>query len=148
MITVRHADIRDLDWIFEECKAFAAAYPSKFNLSANEVYGHWFLKNLIENHLMLVAHKDGVPAGFICGIVQAHHFNPDLKQLAEIFWWVPPQYRMSGVGAKLFLEFVAFGKEHCDCITMTLEKDTPISDAALEKRGFKLTEKAYLMECK
>lgn len=148
MITTRPAFLSDLDWIFEECKTFAAHYGSKFNLAANESYGRNFISGLIENHYVLVAFKNDKPAGFIAGMITPHHFNPDIKQLAELFWWVPPQYRMSGVGAKLFLEFVAFGKANCDCITMTLEQDTGISDAALEKRGFKLTEKAYLMECK
>lgn len=147
MITVRHAYLSDIDWLFDECKQFAGAYPSKYNLSENEAYGRQFLEAIIKDHLVLIGMKDGVRQGFIAGLVQPHHFNPNIKQLAELFWWVPEKYRMTGVGARLFLEFVAFGKSNCDVITMTMEKDTPISDAALEKRGFKLTEKAYLLEC-
>lgn len=147
MITTRHANMSDLDWIFGECIAFSNAYQSKFSLAGNEAYGRVFVANLIQNHLVIVGLKDGELAGFIAGMVGPHHFNPDIKQLTELFWWVPPRSRMTGVGAKLFLEFVAFGKQNCDCITMTLENETQISDAALAKRGFKLTEKAYLLEC-
>lgn len=148
MILTRTANRYDVDWMFQECKAFSEAYPSKFSLAGNETYARVFISNLIQNHLVIVAVKDGERAGFIAGMIGPHHFNPDIKHLTEIFWWVPPALRMTGVGAKLFLEFVAFGKANCDCITMTLEKDTGISDAALEKRGFKLTEKAYLLECR
>jgi RimJ/RimL family protein N-acetyltransferase len=147
MITTRFANSSDLDWIFAECVAFSKAYEAKFSLAGNEAYGRSFISNLIENHLLLIGLKDGERAGFIGGLITPHHFNPDIKQLAELFWWVPEKFRGTAVGGKLFLEFVAFGKQHCDCITMTVENHTPITDESLAKRGFKLTEKAYLMEC-
>lgn len=148
MISIRNANQSDLEWIFEECVAFSRAYEAKFSLAGNRDYGIKFISNVIDNHLMLIAVKDGERAGFIAGLVTRHHFNPNIKQLAELFWWVPEKFRGSAVGGKLFLEFVAFGKQNCDCITMTVENHTPITDEALAKRGFKLTEKAYLMECK
>lgn len=147
MIEIRAAKISDVEWVFAECKEFSAAYPSKFSLAANEPHLIQFITNLVLNHLVLIAEKDGVKAGFISGFVYPHHFNPHIKQLSEVLWWVPPKFRMTGVGAKLFLGFVDYGKKNCDCVVMTIEKDTPLTDEALEKRGFKLTEKAYLLEC-
>ncbi len=147
MIETRAADISDIDWILGECIAFSKTYQSKFSLAGDEDYGRVFLKNIIENHIVILSVKDGVRTGFIAGMVQQHHFNPNILMLSELLWWVPPEFRLGGSGAKLFLEFVKYGKENCDCITMTLEETTPISDASLAKRGFRLTEKAYLLEC-
>lgn len=147
MIITRRANISDLEWLLGECIAFSKTYQSKFSLAGDESYARGFLQNLIANHLVILSVKDGVRTGFIAGMVQQHHFNPSILMLSELLWWVSPEFRFGGSGAKLFLEFVNYGKEHCDCITMTLEETTPISDASLAKRGFRLTEKAYLMEC-
>ncbi len=147
MITTRIANSYDLEWLFKECVSFSNTYPSKFSFVGNESYAKEFLRNIVENHLVIIALSDGVRAGFIAGMVQPHHFNPDIIMLTELLWWVPVEFRMTGSGGKLFLEFMKYGKENCNCITFTLEETTPITDQALIKRGFKLTEKAYLLEC-
>lgn len=147
MIATRRADLTDIDWLFECCVAFSVFYGSKISLAADEEYARFFLKNLIENHFVLVGFKDNERAGFIAGMVSPHHFNPHIKMLAELLWWVREEHRNSGVGAKLFREFVHYGKANCDWITFTLEENTPIGDAVLLKQGFRLTEKAYLLEC-
>lgn len=148
MVTTRPAFISDVEWLFEQCEAFAKFYGSKISLAGNPEYGKMFLGGLIENHYVQIGLKDGVRAGFIAGMVTPHHFNPNIKQLAELLWWVPEEFRNSGVGAKLFAEFITFGKENCDWITFTLEENSPVGDAVLLKRGFRMTERAYLMECK
>lgn len=148
MIGTRIALASDVEWLFDQCDAFAKFYGSKISLSGNPDYGKFFLNNLIENHYVLIGEKDGVRAGFIAGMVTPHHFNPDIKQLAELLWWVPEEFRNCGVGARLFKEFIEYGKAHCDWITFTLEENTPIGDAVLLRQGFRLTEKAYLMECR
>lgn len=148
MITIRRATKLDVDWLFACCVDFANFYGSKISLAGNPTYGKQFLTTLVEQHLVYVGLKDGAPAGFIAGFVTPHHFNPDIRQLAELLWWVPEQYRNSGVGMKLFEAFMEYGKANCDWITFTLEHNSPINDTFLVKRGFAMTEKAYLMECK
>lgn len=148
MISTRPAFIGDVDWLFEQCDAFAKFYGSKISLAGNPTYGKFFLQSLIDNHYIQIGMLDNTRAGFIAGLVTPHHFNPDIKQLSEILWWVPEEFRSCGVGAKLFKEFVEFGRENCDWITFTMEANTPIDDSILTKTGFRLTEKAYLMECK
>jgi RimJ/RimL family protein N-acetyltransferase len=147
MINLRLATTEDTEWLFEQCEAFARFYGSKISLAGDPEYGKFFLNNLIEKHYVLIGEKDGDRAGFIAGMVTSHHFNPHIMQLAELLWWVREEHRNSGVGAKLFKAFVEYGKENCDWITFTLEENTPIGDAVLLKQGFRLTEKAYLMEC-
>ena len=41
-----------------------------------------------------------------------------------------------------------YGQKNCNWVTFTLEENSPIKDTFLLKRDFKLTEKAYLLECK
>lgn len=147
MAETRKALVEDVPWLFEQCGAFAKFYGSKISLAGNPDYGHFFLKNLVENHYVQIGLKDNDRAGFIAGMITPHHFNPNISQMAELLWWVREEFRNSGVGAKLFKEFIEYGKANCDWITFTLEENTPIGDAVLLKQGFRLTEKAYLLEC-
>jgi hypothetical protein len=148
MIEVRPAFKSDIDWLFEQCEAFAKFYGSKISLAGNPDYGKWFLGTLIENHYVSIGMIDDVRAGFIAGLIAPHHFNPEIKQLNELLWWVTEDFRNSGVGSKLFKDFIAYGTFHCDWITFTLEENSPVSDKALIDQGFRLTERAYLLECK
>lgn len=147
MINVRRAYELECEWLYQECVEFAKKYPSRYNLAGNKEYALEFLKNLVSNHLVLIAESEAERLGFIAGLVSNHHFNPDIKTLIEMLWWVRPEHREKGAGALLFKEFINFGKENCDLITMTLEKESQVPDNYLEKHGFRLTEKAYLMEC-
>jgi N-acetylglutamate synthase-like GNAT family acetyltransferase len=147
MVTIRRATEHDVPWLFKCCEDFAKFYGSKISLAGNPTYGRAFLRMLTEKHLVLIGLKDNMPAGFIAGMITAHHFNPDIKQLAELLWWVSEEYRNSGVGMELFEYFLDYGKMNCDWITFTLEHNSPIKDSFLLERGFSMTEKAYLMEC-
>lgn len=147
MVSTRLAEHSDIDWLFECCEAFAKFYGSKISLAGNPRHGRKFLAELIENHYVLIGEVNGTRAGFIAGMLTPHHFNPDIVLLAELLWWVREEYRSSGVGGRLFKEFVEYGKVTCDWITFTMEENTPVGDSLLLKCGFKLTEKAYLKEC-
>lgn len=148
MVTIRRANEHDVPWLFSCCEDFAKFYGSKISLAGNPNYGKAFLRMLTLEHLVFIGLKDNEPAGFIAGMITPHHFNPDIRQLAELLWWVPEQFRNTGVGMKLFEAFLEYGKANCDWITFTLEHNSPINDTFLVKRGFAMTEKAYLMECK
>ena len=147
MINLRPANDSDVEWLFLMCEDFAAFYQSKISLAGNRDYGILFLQDLVAKHYVRIALKDGHRVGFIAGFVSPHHFNPDIRQLAELLWWVMPEHRNSGAGAALFMDFVKFGETECDWISFTLENNSPVNDNFLIKRGFKATEKAYLKEC-
>jgi hypothetical protein len=147
MLSTRRAKALDVEWLFACCEDFAKFYGSKISLAGNPEYGRIFLKDMIDRHYVLIGLKDNEPVGFIAGLITPHHFNPDIRQLAELLWWVPEQFRNTGIGMLLFNEFMEFGKENCDWITFSLEEISPIKDTFLLKRGFRMTERAYLKEC-
>ena len=137
----------DVEWLFAQCEEFARFYETRLSLAGNPEHGKNFLATLVEKHFIMIGETDGVRSGFIAGFVSPHHFNPDIIQLTELLWWVPDEHRNSGVGAKLFESFLAYGKENCDWVTFTLEQKSPVKDTFLLKRGFRPTEKAYTLEC-
>ncbi|MCA9339375.1 MAG: GNAT family N-acetyltransferase [Candidatus Saccharibacteria bacterium] len=145
-ITTRFATMDDESWILEQSAEFSKTYPTKLNLADNLPYMKLLFKNLIQEHVLIIAEMGSTRMGFIAGMKAPHHFNPDLKVLSELLWWVCPEFRGSRAGSALLEDFIAIGKDTCDWITFTIEEQTPISDKSLIKRGFKPTEQSYLLE--
>lgn len=146
-IEVRKASDADLDWMFSELQAFDDFFGAKKSLIPSDpAEGRKILENLVEQHLFLVAERDGKLLGLIAGMIHNHLFNPEVTVLTEIFWWVPSEYRGSRAGLMLLNEFTNWGKENVDWVTMTLEHHSPVNEKSLFKRGFKLSEKQYMLE--
>lgn len=147
MIEIRKAKVEDINWIIGQVVSFANFYASKISLAADEEHGRKYLENIINHHVVLISEKeDGTRTGFIAGAMVPHHFNPKIRTLCELLWWVPEEYRGTKSGSMLLDKFIEIGKDHCDWITFTLEDNTPIPDDFLLKRGFRMKEKSYLME--
>ncbi len=147
IVTIRRAALSDLAWVMLQAKRFSEFYKTTIPLFGGADSACQVLSNLIENHLVLIAASDVGPLGFISGIVGQHPYNPSIRLLTETFWWVDEDYRGSRAGLLLLNEFVRWGQENCDWITMCSIDGAPgLSDDAYIKRGFKLKERSYLME--
>lgn len=143
---VRRAQPSDMDWITGELRAFDRFYGSTKSLFGNAEYVRTTLEALIAQHVFLIAERDGNRMGFIAGLLTPHFFNPELKVLTEMLWWVPPAHRGSRAGLLLLNEYIRIGEESADWILMTLEDRSPIAERSLIKRGFHLKERSFLME--
>ncbi len=145
-ITTRAATHQDLDWIVGELKAFSVFYGTKISIFGDEGHARKFITEMIDKHVVFVAEQESTLIGFIAGLCTSHPYNPDIQMLSETFWWVPEEHRGSRAGAKLLSDFIAHGREHADWITFALEHHSPVKDETLERLGFKLQEKSFLME--
>lgn len=146
-ITVRQAVKDDVDFLLSQLAVFSDFYGTKKKLFPNEDYAREKLTELIKGHVVFISEKQGVGSiGFIAGILFNHPFNPDIRVLSETFWWVQEEYRNSKAGLMLLNKFTEIGKDSADWTTIAIEEKSPISDRVLLKRGFKPTEKNYLLE--
>lgn len=145
-VFVRLATHEDADYIVGQLKQFAKALHTKLNIFPGEYQAKQRVLDLIDNHIVLVACKEDQLLGMIGGIVTPHFFNPEIKTIAELFWWVAEEHRGSKSGLLLLNAFVELGKLRADWITMCLEKDSPIKDKCLLDRGFIPMERTYLLE--
>ena len=118
-------------------------------------YARSGMMGLIDHHVLLIAETIDFSrglidfkkrVGFIGGYFVAHPFNPKVKMLSELFWWVDEDERGHSAGARLLREFVAFGKRNADWIVFGLNDKTPIKERSILKMGFKSHERCYLME--
>jgi hypothetical protein len=146
-IEIRAAVPADIEWLVAELKSFSSVYRTKLPLfDDDEKHGREVLSNMIQNHLFLVAEHDSIGVGFIGGLVSPHFFNPKIRTLFELFWWVGEKYRGSRAGSMLLNSFVEWGKKNVDWITCSLEQHSQVKDESLLKRGFKCHERSFLLE--
>jgi len=145
-VEVRRADGADVDWIVDQLKDFSDFHDSKYALFGDIEHAAKIVGDVIENHVVFVAHGDGKLMGFISGYLIDHPYNPKIKTLNEQFWWVPEEYRGTGAGALLLKSFNDYGKKVAHWIIMALESNSPVKEDSLVKRGYRLHERSYLME--
>lgn len=146
-LTIRSAEPLDADWILPELKNFSEFVGTKKKLFGNEDYVRTQVLNVMKNHLLLVAEKeDKTLIGFIGGFFVPHYFNPEIKTLTELAWWVVPSERRSAAGFLLMQGFIDFGKKNSDWIAFGLNEKTPVKPEKLIELGFQPFEHSFLME--
>lgn len=143
--SVRVADYNDLPWILDD----AGVKMIKDEVGQPELYNRQTLANVaiegIKTETVFVGMKDEELVGVIGGVVVPHYLNQTKRTLAEIMWYVLPEFRETRVGLLLMKEYANKAKEF-DYATFSLLAGSPISDKTLNKFGFKLKERSFLME--
>lgn len=145
-VTVRNATQDDLEWILDELEKFSKFTKTHYPLFESRETAKELLSQHIQNHVFMVAERDGESLGFVSGLLINHVFNPKIVCLQETFWWVKEEHRGSRAGLTLINEFVKIGKEKAHWILCSLEHVSPVNDRVLLNRGFYLHEKQYLHE--
>jgi hypothetical protein len=146
-ISIRRAEALDIEWLLQELRAFADFALSKQDLMGDLAHAKAQMLGVIEHHLVLIAEcATKGPVGFIAGLVTPHFFNPAIRTLTEIFWWVAKDMRNSRAGLLLLNAFTAWGKEHCTWISMTKESNSPVNERCLFDRGYRHFESSYVLE--
>lgn len=147
MADVREAKPGDMNWLLEQLREFSRFFGSKRSLFPDEGYARVQLERLICEQLFLISQNDyGNQTGFIAGAMGRHWFNPEIRTMTELFWWVKPEHRHSSAGLRLLDALVDYGNRNADWVNFGLEKDSPVADRTLEHRGFRLKERSFLKE--
>jgi len=140
------ANNNDIPWLLEQLQQFDSFVGTKYSMFKSKDFAEKKMIEILKKHLVMIAENDIKPVGFIAGLVHEHLFNPELKVLTEIFWWVDRAHRGTRAGLMLLNSFVEWGESYCDWISVNLEEKSPVSDRCLTKRGFKVLETSYLKE--
>lgn len=88
--------------------------------------------------------KDGQPVGTLGALLVPNIYNPDFTTLAELVWYVLPEHRNSRAAILLLEVFEKCAEDNADDAILSLLPTSKVR--SLEKRGFKLCEKAYRKE--
>lgn len=149
---IREARPDDVVWLLEQLRAFDQFFGAGRSLVPSDpMLAHDTVAELVtraqaSDAAFYIAVLDGTRVGFIAGVLMNHPFNPEIRLLSELFWWVDPAHRGSSAGARLLARFEEFGRKRADWITMTLEAKSPVDPSSLTRRGYRHQESSYLLE--
>ena len=85
----------------------------------------------------------GKPVGALGAVLVNNTYNPELKSLVELFWYVEGESRMSRAGFLLFKAFEQKAEESADEAILSLLFSSKVRTETLEKRGFIMEEMAF-----
>src|SRR5690625_2026355 len=102
------------------------------------------MEKMYQDKSAVVAKVSGEHAGVTGGYLHPSIFNPEYATMAELIWYVLPEYRNTRVGAMVLSEFNKISEESpAHEVTLSLLRTSPINKNTLEKRGFLMEEMAF-----
>ncbi len=144
--SIQKAEIKDIPWIIGELRDFSKFLQTKHDIYPGDETAETIVRNLVENHIVLLSKEERETTGIIAGLLTPHFLNPKYTTLVEMFWWVPEKYRGKRSGIKLLEAYTNIGKEVADIVTMTLECHSPVNNKTLEGFGYRQNEKNFILE--
>jgi hypothetical protein len=145
---IRQANKFDLPVVVEMLRNFRNNTPIEMMRECNneEYISKLFHHIILGGGVALIA-EDKNTAGMIIGVKDQNVWDPNLKVLRELVYWVEPQYRGSTAGYKLLLQYNKLAQELIDenkisMYTMTKMVNSP--DLDFTKFGYKKAEEVWV----
>lgn len=144
---MRRATVEDVPWLLDELREFAAHYPiTNVALFGSDAHAEGLLLALIGGQYVAIAHRGDERMGLIAGGLARHPYNPDLLVASELWWWVTPAHRGTRAGYALLAAFQRWARHAgADLVTMTLASNSQVRPNALERLGYRETERAFTL---
>jgi GNAT superfamily N-acetyltransferase len=150
-LNVRPATAADLDAYVALLADFHAASPMKGVADYDPVGIRAFLSASLENSsiLLLLGELDGEIVGVTSCLLYPLYFSPGYQVAQELWWWLTPKARGSGIGQRMFQEIEAWAKnKNARALFMIALEDERA--AAMEKvyfrAGFRPLERTFIKE--
>lgn len=146
--TIEELTIEDMFWFVET----AAVNMLTDELKRPELVNKAHLYNLacqgMDSKTAWVVKADGVCVGALGALVVPNLFDPSKTTLAEVFWYVLPEYRHTRAGAMLLIALDKAGTKMADDITLSLLPSSEVNFKSFSKRGYHLEEFAFRKKVK
>ena len=146
---IRPANKFDLNNVLDMLRSFRNATPIDLMRECdNEEYVNKLFHHIIlGGGIALIAENDNIPVGMIIGIKDQNIWDPDIKILRELVYWVEPTARGTSAGYKLLLEYNKQAKSLVEenkikLYTMTKMVNSP--DLDFTRFGYKKTEEVWV----
>jgi N-acetylglutamate synthase-like GNAT family acetyltransferase len=145
---IRLANKFDLPSVVEMLRNFRNNTPIEMMRECNnEEYINKLFHHIILGGGVALIAEDKNTAGMIIGVKDQNVWDPNLKVLRELVYWVEPQYRGSTAGYKLLLQYNKLAQELIDenkisMYTMTKIVNSP--DLDFTKFGYKKAEEVWV----
>jgi|TARA_R110000868_G_scaffold274814_1_gene534477 N-acetylglutamate synthase-like GNAT family acetyltransferase len=146
---IREANKFDLPEVIAMLRDFRGHTPIDMMKDCdNEEYvNKMFHHILLGGGVAFIAEKDGVAVGMIAGVKDHNIWDPDLKMLRELVFWVKEEHRGSTAGYKLIKAYNKKAEELIDedKIKMyTMTKMTSSPDLDFSRFGYTKSEEVWV----
>lgn len=103
----------------------------------------------LQNGYVWLAFDGEEPVGMLAAVMEPNMWNPKVRQMRELIWYVVPEKRKSTIGGRLFKQYCLKGEElkqagKINVYFTSMMTSTQACD--LESRGFRCTERTYIKE--
>ena len=145
---IRKANKFDLPAVIAMLRNFRNNTPIELMRQCdNEDYINRLFHHIILGGGIALIAEDKNHVGMIIGVKDQNIWDPDMKVLRELVYWVEPEYRGTTAGYKLLLQYNKLAKELMDkqkikMYTMTKMVNSP--DLDFSKFGYKKTEEVWV----
>ncbi len=136
----------DRDWFINTAAISMLTDEVKHPELVNIPHLNVLTDKVIEDETAFIAKSDGVCVGALAAILTPNLYNPELKTFVELFWYVLPAHRNSRAGLLLLSAFDKKGESCSDFSAMSLLGDSKVNIKTMNKKGYSLTEYAFLKE--
>lgn len=106
----------------------------------------YITREMLKMGLLLIAEVEGEIAGAVGAVAAPLFGNRDVLIASELFWWVEPGFRDSGIGKEMLIGIEQVAKEQGVSVfsMMALETVEPEKAAAIYRRlGYIASEHAF-----
>lgn len=139
---MRLATISDLDNIVEMGLKFAQESSDYSTIADKESIRNLVYQTLISPQTeRIVLFKEG--KGMLGGAVSPSMYSKDMIA-TEIFWWVEPSERKSGLGSQLLSAFEYWAKNVALCTIIAVSSLDDSIGEFYQKKGYKPVERTYM----
>jgi N-acetylglutamate synthase-like GNAT family acetyltransferase len=140
----------DINIIIDMMKKYSS-YSPIFELRTTHNEQH--VRNVVDaiivgQGFVLLAFKDETPVGMFIAIRHGNTWNPDVKILTELAFWVEPEHRHSSVGYRLLKEYEKCAEEMLINKSITAYTVSRLESSEFDpaKRGFKPLDFTYFKQ--
>lgn len=151
MISIRNANRTDIDRICELLKQFADESPvPELKYFQNEKYVRSMVGSILLGHgILLVSCNESTVTGLLMAIRQGSIWNPDIKIMSEMAWFVGQEYRHGRSGYKLIKEYIKCCNDEISqqkIKTFTITKMVSSPDIDYVRLGFNKLEEDFIWQ--
>lgn len=143
MYSIGFLDYSHIVWAVEVAAKSMLVEEAKRPDLVNTPHLYKMAEKIINEQTGLVVFKNGEPVGCIAALLSPNPYNPEVKTLVELFWYVVPEHRKGRAGYILLNNYIRLAEEISDEATLSLLATSDVNTSSLEKRGFKLKEFAF-----
>jgi predicted N-acetyltransferase YhbS len=148
---IRPADLNDREEIWTMLREYREASPLNAHNNVDETTAKAMVEAIIEHRrgLILLTVKDNIITGMIMAIYTFNIWDQNIRYMAELAYWVKPEYRGSRDGYRLIKEYKSVGDlliQQKEIQYYTISKMVTSPDLNYERFGFEKLEETYICQ--